>query len=75
VSLFPDWPAIGYEQAVAAYEAGQKLHLGGRIFLVRPTLAHAGAGPWERPVLWVTDEQTTGERGLILFPDGRIETR
>jgi len=75
VSLFPDWPEIDYEQAVAAHEAGQKLHLGGRVFLVRPTPARAGSTAGQRPVLWVTDEQTTGERGLILFPDGRIEAR
>ena len=66
-----DWPAIAYGQARAAYEAGQKLHLGGRTYLVRPALRQ----PEEGLVLWVTDERTLGEHGLLLFPDGRIEAR
>ncbi len=72
---YPDWPQIGYEQARAAFDAGQKLHLGGRAYLVRPVLtglASASGGP---PILWVSDEQTTGDHGLILFPDGRVEVR
>jgi hypothetical protein len=64
------WPEIDYETARAAYEAGQKLHFGGRIFLVRPTLHERAQGP----VLWVTDQQSLGDHGLLLFPDGRIET-
>ena len=55
----------------AAYEAGQKLHLGGRVFLVRPALREPEAGL----VLWITDERTLGDRGLLLFPDGRVEAR
>jgi len=72
----PEWPTITYEQALAAYEVGQKLHLAGRIFLVRPVRQPAGAPPGqpERPVLWVADERTTGDQGLLLFPDGRRET-
>jgi hypothetical protein len=66
-----DWPAIAYEQALAAYEAGQKLHQGGRTYLVRPALRQ----PEEGLVLWVTDERTLGEHGHLLFPDGRIEAR
>jgi hypothetical protein len=66
-----DWPEIGYSQAHAAYEAGQKLHLGGRIFLVRRALRAAEEGL----VLWVTDERTRGDHGLLLFPDGRVEAR
>jgi hypothetical protein len=64
-----DWPQITYEQAFAAYRAGQKLHLGGRIFLVRRTLREEG------PVLWVTDQRTLGDHGLLLFPDGRTEAK
>ncbi len=66
-----DWPVIAYEQAQAAYEAGQKLQQGGRTYLVRPVLRQ----PEEGLVLWVTDERTLGEHGLLLFPDGRIEAR
>jgi hypothetical protein len=66
-----DWPAISYEQARAAYEAGQKVHQGGRTYLVRPALRQ----PEEGLVLWVTDERTLGEHGLLLFPDGRSEAR
>ena len=64
-----DWSAIAYEQARTACEAGQKLHQGGRTYLVRPALRQ----PEEGLVLWVTDERTLGEHGLLLFPDGRIE--
>jgi hypothetical protein len=64
-----DWPQITYEQALAAYQAGQKLHLGGRIFLVRRTLHEEGL------VLWITDQRTLGDHGLLLFPDGRTETK
>lgn len=69
-----DWPQITYHQAKAAYEAGQKLHLGGRIYLVRPALRDVGAEgtPDEGPVLWVTDQRTLGDHGLLLFPDGRV---
>jgi len=64
-----DWPQITYDQALAAYQSGQKLHLGGRIFLVRRTLREEGL------VLWVTDQRTLGDHGLLLFPDGRTETK
>ncbi len=63
------WPEIDYGTARAAYDAGQKLHHGGRIFLVRPALRE----PAEGLVLWVTDQRTLGEHGLLLFPDGRVE--
>ncbi len=69
-----DLPKIMYEQAMAAYEAGQKVHLGGRIYVVRPALRNGVAeGTSEKgPVLWVTDQQTLGDHGLLLFPDGRV---
>jgi hypothetical protein len=63
------WPEVDYETARAAYDAGQKLHLGGRIFLVRPALRE----PAEGLVLWLADQDSLGEHGLLLFPDGRIE--
>jgi hypothetical protein len=66
-----DWPTISYEQALAAYEAGQKLHQAGRIYLVRRALR----APEEGLVLWVADERTLGDHGLLLFPDGRSEAR
>ena len=75
-----DRPQITYEQASAAFQAGQKLHFGGRIFLVRPTLRTSPAGSSttdsaETPVLWVTDQRTLGDHGLLLFPDGSVEAR
>jgi hypothetical protein len=66
-----NWPHITYEQARAAYEAGQKLHLAGRTYLVRPALRESG----EELVLWVTDERTVGDHGLLLHPDGRVEAK
>jgi len=66
-----DWPAITYKQALAAYEAGQKLHCKGHIYLVRQALRP----PEDGLVLWVTDERTLGDHGLLLFPDGRTEAR
>ena len=66
-----DWPAITYEQALAAYEAGQKLHREGHIYLVRQALRASEDGL----VLWVADERTLGDHGLLLFPDGRMEAR
>ena len=66
-----DLPEIGYEQARAAYEAGQKLHEGDRVYLVRRALRESEAGV----VLWITDEATMGYHGLLLFPDGRVEVR
>jgi hypothetical protein len=65
------WPQITYQQARAAYEAGQKLHLMGRVYLVRPALRESG----EELVLWVTDERTQGDHGLLLYPDGRAEAK
>ena len=64
-------PGFVYQQAREAYEAGQKLHVGGRIYLVRPSLQVKGEGL----VLWVTDQRSLGEHGLLLFPDGRIEAK
>lgn len=65
------WPEINYVLASAAYEAGQKLHLGGRVFLVQWALRP----PEEGLVLWLTDERTRGDHGLLLFPDGRVEVK
>jgi hypothetical protein len=65
------WPQITYDQARAAYEAGQKLHLGGRVYLVRPALRESG----QALVLWVSAERTPGDHGLLLYPDGQVETK
>jgi hypothetical protein len=62
---------ITYEQASAAHKAGQKLYRGGRVYLVR----RVPRGPREGLVLWVTDERAVGDHGLVLFPDGRVETK
>jgi hypothetical protein len=62
---------ITYARARAAYEAGQKLYQSDRTYLVRPALR----GPDEGLVLWVTDERTLGDHGMLLFPDGRIEIK
>lgn len=75
-----DWPLIRYDQARAAFEAGQKLHVAGRVCLVRPVLNWAGTGPagWERegdPVLWVTDERTPGDHGLLIYLHGSVERK
>ena len=64
-------PNVTYDQAQAAYESGQKLHQRGRTYLVRPALR----GTEEGLVLWVVDERTLGDEGLLLFPDGRIEVK
>jgi hypothetical protein len=69
MSTSEQWPEIRYEQARTAYEAGQKLHLSGRTYLVRPVPREGEPGP----VLWVTDERTTGDHGMLLFPDSRVE--
>ncbi len=68
-----DDPLAGltYAEARAAYEAHAKLHRGGHIFLVRRALRP----PEEGLVLWVADQDTTGERGLLLYPDGRREPK
>jgi hypothetical protein len=65
------WPEITYEQALAAYEAGEKRYFGGRTFLVRRALREEEEGL----VLWVTDERTLGDHGLLLYPDGRVEAK
>jgi hypothetical protein len=69
-----DYPQITYQQARVAYEAGQKLHLQGRIYLVRPALRDGGAESASEggPALWVTDQRALGDHGLLLFPDGRV---
>lgn len=66
-----DLPEFSYQQVRAAYEGGQKLHLGGRIYLVRPALRAKEEGL----VLWVTDQRTRGDHGWLLFPDGRVEAK
>jgi hypothetical protein len=66
-----DLPEFSYRQAREAYEAGQKLHLGGRIYLVRPALRAKEEGL----VLWITDQRTRGDHGWLLFPDGRVEAK
>jgi hypothetical protein len=64
-------PNVTYDQARAAYESGQKLHQRGRTYLVRPALRRMEDGL----VLWVVDERTLGDEGLLLFPDGRTEVK
>jgi hypothetical protein len=71
VYVIDDPLAVSYERAKAAYDAGQKLHLGGRIYLVRPVPKEAEDGL----VLWVVDERTLGDQGLLLYPDGRVEQK
>jgi hypothetical protein len=66
-----DLPEFSYQQVREAYERGQKLHLGGRIYLVRPALREEEEGL----VLWVTDQRTRGDHGWLLFPDGRVEAK
>lgn len=66
-----DLSRITYDQARLAYEAGQKLHVGGRIYLVRRALRESEEGL----VLWITDQRSLGERGLLLYPDGRVEAK
>lgn len=70
-SMSSEWPEITYDQALAAYQAGQKLYHGDRVYLVRRALRE----PEEGVVLWVTDERALGDHGLILFPDGRVEAK
>jgi len=62
---------ISYEQARAAYQAGHKLHVGDLIYLVRRALRESEEGL----ILWVVDERTLGDHGLLLFPDGRVEMK
>jgi len=62
---------ISYQQARAAYQAGHKLHVGERIYLVRRALRE----PEEGLILWVADERTLGDYGLLLFPDSRVEEK
>lgn len=69
--LTTERPEITYQQARAAYDAGQKLHMGDQIYLVRRALRD----PCDGHVLWITDERTLGDHGQLLFPDGRVETR
>ena len=77
------WPRITYDQALAAYDAGQKLYLGGHKFLVQRALSTpqhpderpARPAPAVQPVLWVVDELTTGDQGLLLYPDGQIVSK
>jgi hypothetical protein len=64
-------PMLSYAEALSAYESGQKLHKDGRIYLVRPVPQGTGQGL----VLWVTDERTLGDFGLLLHPDGRVEAK
>ena len=66
-----DWSDITYEQSLAAFEAGEKLYLGGRTFLVRQALRDGEQGL----VLWVADERTLGDHGLLLYADGRVEVK
>jgi hypothetical protein len=63
------WLDLTYEEALAAYEANTKLHRGNRVLLVRQVLRPAEEGM----VLWVTDQATMGDHGLLLYPSGRRE--
>jgi hypothetical protein len=62
---------FSYQQAREAYEGNQKLHVGSRVYLVRPALRVKEEGL----VLWVTDQRTRGDHGWLLFPDGRVEAK
>lgn len=64
-----EWQEIRYEQALAAYQADQKLHMSGRVHLVRRALRQLEDGL----VLWVTEERTLGDHGWLLYADGRRE--
>jgi hypothetical protein len=64
-------PKPTYALAQAAFEAGQKLHLGDRTYLVRRALRP----PAEGLVLWIADERTLGDHGWLLYPGGRVEAR
>lgn len=64
-------PEITYLRARAAYEEGHKLHLKSQIYLVRRALRD----PEDGLVLWITDERTLGDHGLLLYPDGRVEAK
>ena len=64
-------PELLYKDVYAAYETGQKLHIGDHIYLVRPVPRDAREGL----VLWLTDERTRGDYGLLFFPDGRVEAK
>jgi hypothetical protein len=66
-----DWPDIPYERALAAFDAGEKLYLGAHTFLVCQALRDNAQGL----VLWVTDERTLGDHGLLLYPDGRVKVK
>jgi hypothetical protein len=67
-----DWQGLcTYQEARDAHEGGHKLHVGDRIYLVRPALRAKEEGL----VLWVTDERTLGDHGWLLFPDGRVEAK
>lgn len=66
-----DWPNIPYRQALAAFEAGEKLYICGRTFLVRQAMRDAEQGL----VLWVTDERTPGDHGLLLYANGHFEAK
>ena len=66
-----DWPGVTYQQAQRAFEAGEKIHWSSRVYLVRRVLREPGEGL----VLWVSDERTLGDHGVLLFPDGRVETK
>ena len=68
--MIDDWPEITYEEAGAAFKAGQKLYKGGKVFLVRPALREKA-----ELILWITDQRTRGEHGLLLFPDGTVESK
>jgi hypothetical protein len=69
--MVKQWPEFGYERALAAYNANQKLYQGEQVFLVR----RIPREPQDGLVLWVTDERTLGDHGLVLFPDGRVEEK
>ena len=67
-----NWPGLcTYQEAREAHRGGHKLHVGDRIYLVRPALRAKDEGL----VLWVTDERTRGDHGWLLFPDGRVEAK
>jgi hypothetical protein len=62
---------LTYAEALAAYESQAKLHRGHRIYLVR----RVHRPPERGVVLWVADQDTPGDHGLLLYPSGHTERR
>ncbi len=62
---------IAYAQAKAAFEAGGKFYREGTVWIVTRVLRPDKEGD----VFWVTDADSLGEVGALLYPDGWVEKR